>query len=130
MALPLDNAVAEDVYAPLLSVTEPVGTGLLPPPLTATATERACAEVMVDNDGVTVMVGVVFAGGGGGVVVDPLPPPPHAVNVAARLTATQSAAFCCKFFIHVLPVHINSFFVLFFARETFPFVWPSKAHAS
>ena len=41
-------------------MTEPVGTGLLPPPLTATATERACAVVMVNEDGVTVTVGVVF----------------------------------------------------------------------
>ena len=39
---------------------------------------------------------------GGGGVLDP-PPPPQAVNTVARLTATQSAAIWCKFFILFSP---------------------------
>jgi hypothetical protein len=37
------------------------------------------------------------------------PPPPHAVNVVARLTAIQSAALCCEFFIEILPVLLMHF---------------------
>ena len=91
VAFPAANVFDAEVNAPLLRVTEPVGTGLPLPPLTATTTERACAVVMLNDDGVTVMVGVVFAAGGGG-VVDPPPLPPHAVRAVARLTAIQSAA--------------------------------------
>jgi hypothetical protein len=40
---------------------EPVGVGLPVPPLTAIATVNACPVVMLDEDGVTVTVGVVFA---------------------------------------------------------------------
>jgi hypothetical protein len=43
-------------------VTEPVGVGLPLPPLTATITVKACAVVMLDAEGVTVTVGVVFGG--------------------------------------------------------------------
>ena len=42
------------------TVTEPVGTGLLPPPLTETPTESDCAVVIENVAGVTVTVGVVF----------------------------------------------------------------------
>jgi hypothetical protein len=41
-------------------VTEPVGTGLVPPPLTETPTDRDWAVVMENEAGVTVTVGVVF----------------------------------------------------------------------
>jgi hypothetical protein len=40
-------------------MTEPVGVGV---PLTATVTVSACAVVMLEADGVTFTVGVVFAG--------------------------------------------------------------------
>ena len=36
----------------------PVGVGLPLPPLTATVTDSGCAVVMLDEDGVTVKVGV------------------------------------------------------------------------
>ena len=45
---------------PLDKVTEPVGVGLLPPPLTTTVTERDCAVVMLERAGVTVTVGVIL----------------------------------------------------------------------
>jgi hypothetical protein len=38
-----------------------VGVGLPVPPLTATVTVRVCAVVMLDEPGVTVTKGVVFA---------------------------------------------------------------------
>lgn len=47
---------------PLVRVTEPVGAGLPVPVMTATVTVRACAVVMLDEPGVTVTVGVIFAG--------------------------------------------------------------------
>jgi hypothetical protein len=34
---------------------------LVPPPFTVTVTERDCAVVILDIDGVTVTVGVIFA---------------------------------------------------------------------
>jgi hypothetical protein len=48
------------LYVPLVSVTDPVGVGLPLPPLTETVTVKACAVVMLDEDGVTTTVGVVF----------------------------------------------------------------------
>jgi hypothetical protein len=42
-------------------VAEPVGVGLPLPPLTPTVTVRGCAVVMLDDDGVTVTVGVILA---------------------------------------------------------------------
>jgi hypothetical protein len=62
VALPLLRVAAADVYVPLVSVNDPVGVGLPVPPLTATVTLSACAVVMLEADGVTVTVGVVFAG--------------------------------------------------------------------
>jgi hypothetical protein len=41
-------------------ITEPVGVGLPVPPVTATVTVRACAVVMLVEEGVTVTVGVIF----------------------------------------------------------------------
>jgi hypothetical protein len=61
VALPLPRVAAAEVYPPPLSVTVPVGVGLPVPPLTATVTERGCAVVMLEADGVTATVGVVFA---------------------------------------------------------------------
>jgi hypothetical protein len=43
-------------------VIEPVGIGLPLPPLTATVADSVCAVVMLDGLGVTVTVGVIFAG--------------------------------------------------------------------
>ena len=60
IAAPPLRVIAPELYPPLVSVTEPVGVEL--PPLTATETDRACVVVMFDEDGVTVTVGVVFAG--------------------------------------------------------------------
>lgn len=62
VALPLVRAVAAEVYVPLVSVTKPAGMDLPVPPLTLICTERACDGEMLDADGVTVTVGVVFAG--------------------------------------------------------------------
>jgi hypothetical protein len=62
VALPLLRVAAAEVYPPPLSVTVPVGLELPVPPLTATATVRGCAVVMLEEDGVTVTVGVIFAG--------------------------------------------------------------------
>jgi hypothetical protein len=45
----------------LLSVTEPVGVGFPGPPTTTAVTVTDCAVVILDEDGVTVTVGVVFA---------------------------------------------------------------------
>jgi hypothetical protein len=44
-----------------VSVTDPVGVGLLAPALTATVTVNPCAVVMFDEDGVTVTVGIALA---------------------------------------------------------------------
>jgi hypothetical protein len=40
-------------------VIDPVGVGLLPPPLTAMVTFSDCAVVILVDDGVKVIVGVV-----------------------------------------------------------------------
>jgi hypothetical protein len=45
-----------------VSATEPVGVGFPAPLLTATVTVRVWAVVMLDADGVTFTVGVIFAG--------------------------------------------------------------------
>jgi hypothetical protein len=59
VALPLPRTVAVDAKVPLVSLTEPVGVGLLLPPLTATITVSACEVVMLDEDTVTVTLGVI-----------------------------------------------------------------------
>jgi hypothetical protein len=59
VATPPVSAVADEVYVPLVSVTEPVGVGV---PATVTVTARLWAVVMLDGEGETVTVGVVFAG--------------------------------------------------------------------
>lgn len=43
---------------PLVNVIDPVGAGLLPPPLALIATVSACAAVMLLGEGVTVTVGM------------------------------------------------------------------------
>ena len=50
------SVIAPDEYAPLVSVTEPVGVGVPP---TVTVTDKAWAVVMAAGDGVTVTVGAV-----------------------------------------------------------------------
>jgi hypothetical protein len=45
-----------------MSVIMPVGVGLLPPPLTVSATVNDCAVVMLLEPGITVTVGVISAG--------------------------------------------------------------------
>jgi hypothetical protein len=52
--------------------------------------------------GLDVFTVSVYVVGGGVVVVVPPPPPPHAARAQLMLTATQSAAFCRKFFIVTL----------------------------
>jgi hypothetical protein len=71
-APPLVSVVAGEVWPPPDSVTVPVGDGLPAPPLTATVTVNACAVVMLDADGVTVTVGVIFAGLVTATVADPV----------------------------------------------------------
>ena len=53
------SVVAAELYPPPLSVTVPVGTGFPLPPLTTTVTDKACVVVMLNEDGVTVTVGVI-----------------------------------------------------------------------
>jgi hypothetical protein len=62
MALPPVKAVDAEAYPPPVSVTEPVGVGLPPPPLTAMVTVKPCALVMLLEDGVTVTVGIIVTG--------------------------------------------------------------------
>src|ERR1039458_4786480 len=62
VALPLARVVADAVELALARVTVPVGVGLPLPPLTPMVTDNDCAVVMLDEPGVTVTVGVVFAG--------------------------------------------------------------------
>jgi hypothetical protein len=61
VALPLVKVVDDEVYPPPLNVTDPVGVGFPLPPLTTTVTVRACVDMMLEADGVTVTVGLVFA---------------------------------------------------------------------
>ena len=56
---PLSN-IADDIYAPLASATDPVGVGFPLPLLTVTATESDCAAVMLVGVGIAVTVGVVL----------------------------------------------------------------------
>ena len=58
--LPLLSVIEGDVYVPLVSITVPVGVGLLPPPLTVTVTVSACMVLMLEDDGETMTVGVTF----------------------------------------------------------------------
>lgn len=60
LALPWLNVSALEV---LVRVIDPVGVGVPLPPITATATERLCAVVMLFENGVTVIVGVVIGWG-------------------------------------------------------------------
>lgn len=60
VAAPLLRTIAEEVYAPLESFTDPVKVGFPDPPLTITATESDCAVVIVVELGVTATVGVIF----------------------------------------------------------------------
>jgi hypothetical protein len=62
VVVPLVSVVTTEVKPPPVSATVPVGVGLPPPPLTTTATERLWAVVMLNEDGVTVTAGVIFAG--------------------------------------------------------------------
>ena len=57
VVVPLVSVVTTEVNPPPVSTTVPVGVGLPLPPLTATVTERLCAAVMLDGEGVTVTVG-------------------------------------------------------------------------
>jgi hypothetical protein len=57
--LPFVSAVAAEAYVPLARITEPVGVGLPVPLLAVTVTESVCTVVILDNDGVTVIVGVM-----------------------------------------------------------------------
>jgi len=61
-ALPLLSATAAELKLPEVSVTDPVGVGLPLPPPTAIVTVNAWVVVMLDADGVTTTVGVVFGG--------------------------------------------------------------------
>jgi len=69
VALPLVNVATAEVYPPPESVTEPVGVGVPPTPI---VTDRDCNVVMLDGEGVTVTVGVVFAGFVTVTVLDPV----------------------------------------------------------
>lgn len=60
VAAPLLRTIAEEVYAPLESFTDPVKVGFPDPPLTITATESGCAVVIEAEAGVTAIVGVIF----------------------------------------------------------------------
>jgi hypothetical protein len=59
VADPALRVVAAEVYPPPPSVTEPVGVGFPPPPATMTPTLRLCVVLMIEEDGVTVTVGVI-----------------------------------------------------------------------
>jgi hypothetical protein len=72
VALPPLRVTAPEEYVPLVRVTEPVGVGLLLPPVTATITDNACVAVMLDEPGVTVTVGVIKAGDVTVTVFDPV----------------------------------------------------------
>jgi hypothetical protein len=66
------RVVAAELYGPAVSVTVPVG-GLPLPPLTTTVTESGCAVVILEEDGVTVIVGVVFTGAVAATVTEAVP---------------------------------------------------------
>jgi hypothetical protein len=89
-ALPPVSVVAAEVYVPLLSVTVPVGVGLLLPPLKFTVTITACAILTLARDGVTATVGVVFVVGGGDVEFPPLPPHDAIDKLAAMLSQNRA----------------------------------------
>ena len=59
--LPAVSTFAPEATPPPLSVTVPVGVGWRAPPPTVTTTERDCAEVMLEAEGATVIVGVALA---------------------------------------------------------------------
>jgi hypothetical protein len=56
-ALPTPRVVADEVYPPPLSITEPVGMGV---PVTVTITVSGWVVVTLDGEGVTDTVGVVL----------------------------------------------------------------------
>ena len=60
VAAPLLSTIAEEVYAPLASFTDPVSVGFPTPAETVTATESDCAVVIEAEVGVTATVGVIF----------------------------------------------------------------------
>ena len=92
VAVPLTSGGAGEVYAPLVSITDPVGVALAPPPLTVTVTDSGCNVVMLADDGAAVTVGVTSAGAvtatiavpeaAGNVVVSPLAGVKAAVRVS------------------------------------------------
>ena len=62
VALPPLRVVEADVYPPPLKMTEPVGVGLLLPPLTPTVTVVDCVVEKLAGNGETVTVGVAAVG--------------------------------------------------------------------
>jgi len=62
VALPFARAVAPDEYDPLVNETVPVGVGV---PMTAMDTESDWLELIDEDAGVTVTVGVILFCGGG-----------------------------------------------------------------
>jgi hypothetical protein len=60
VAVPPLSVAAPELYPPPVMVTLPVAAGVPVPPLTPTVTESAWGVVMLDNEGVTVTVGVVL----------------------------------------------------------------------
>jgi hypothetical protein len=74
VAAPPESEVAADVKPPPESTTEPVGVELPLPPLTVTLTDKDCAFVMPDADGMAVTVGVVLVGVVTATVVEPVAP--------------------------------------------------------
>jgi hypothetical protein len=61
-ALPPERVAVHVELVPLFSTTLPVGVGAPLPPLTVTVTCSDWVVVMLDDDGVTVTVGVWVAG--------------------------------------------------------------------
>jgi hypothetical protein len=56
VVLPLDNVAGAEPKLPMVSVIVPVAVELLVPPPTATVTVKGCAVVMLEAEGVTVIV--------------------------------------------------------------------------
>ena len=57
-AVPLESAVAAELYVPLLKTTVPVAAGAPDPPLRLTTTGNAWPTTMLCDAGVTLTVGV------------------------------------------------------------------------
>jgi hypothetical protein len=58
---PALSVAAAEVYPPPVTVTVPVGAGAPLPPLTTTVTVNPWAVAMLEEDGVTVTMGVTSA---------------------------------------------------------------------